>query len=136
MKTLFTTIIVLLFSLALSAQETFTLKVTVDNAKNDQGTMVYSLSTENQFMKAAPLQSATVEIKDGVAVAIFENIPAGEYAVMVLHDKNGNNQMDFTDQGMPKEAYGMSNNPMSYGPPSWDDAKITIESDKEIAVRL
>ncbi|WP_405371198.1 MULTISPECIES: DUF2141 domain-containing protein [unclassified Nonlabens] len=136
MKTLFTTIIVLLFSMALSAQETFTLKVTVDNAKNDQGTMVYSLSTENQFMKAAPLQSATVEIKDGVAVAIFENIPAGEYAVMVLHDKNGNNQMDFTDQGMPKEAYGMSNNPMSYGPPSWDDAKITIESDKEIAVRL
>lgn len=136
MKTLFTTIIILLFSLALSAQETFTLKVTVDNAKNDQGTMVYSLSTENQFMKAAPLQSATVEIKDGVAVAIFENIPAGEYAVMVLHDKNGNNQMDFTDQGMPKEAYGMSNNPMSYGPPSWDDAKITIESDKEIAVRL
>jgi len=122
--------------MALSAQETFTLKVTVDNAKSDIGTMVYSLSTENQFMKAAPLQSATIKIKDGVAVAIFENIPAGEYAVMVLHDKNGNNQMDFTDQGMPKEAYGMSNNPMSYGPPSWDDAKITIESDKEIAVRL
>ncbi|MEO9954971.1 DUF2141 domain-containing protein [Nonlabens sp.] len=136
MKTLFTSILVLLFSMALSAQETFTLKVTVDNAKSDNGTMVYSLSTENQFMKAAPLQSATIEIKDGVAVAIFENIPAGEYAIMVLHDKNGNNQMDFTDQGMPKEAYGMSNNPMSYGPPSWDDAKITIESDKEIAVRL
>ncbi|WP_298953906.1 DUF2141 domain-containing protein [uncultured Nonlabens sp.] len=136
MKTLFTTIIVLLFSMALSAQKTFTLKVTVDNAKNDRGTIIYSLSTENQFMKAAPLQSATAEIKGGVAVAIFENIPAGEYAIMVLHDKNGNNQMDFTDQGMPHEAYGMSNNPMSYGPPSWNDAKITIENDKEIAIRL
>lgn len=136
MKTLLTSFIVLLFSIALSAQETFTLKVTVNNAKSDAGTMVYSLSTENQFMKAAPLQTATIEIKDGVAVAVFENIPAGEYAVVVLHDKNGNNQMDFTDQGMPEEAYGMSNNPMNYGPPSWDDAKITIESDKEIAVRL
>ena len=136
MKTLFTSIIVLFLSIAMNAQETFTLKVTVNNAKDDQGKMVYSLSTQNQFMKAAPLKSASIEIKDGVAVATFENVPGGDYAVMVLHDKNGNNQMDFSEQGMPTEAYGMSNNPMSYGPPTWDDAKITVDSDKEIIVRL
>lgn len=136
MKTLFTSIIVLLISLTLSAQETFTLKVTVNNAKDDQGKMVYTLSTENQFMKAAPLQSASVEIKDGIAVAIFENVPVGEYAVMVLHDKNGNQSMDFSEQGMPTESYGMSNNPMNYGPPTWMDAKFTVNSDKEIIIRL
>lgn len=136
MKTLFTSIIVLLFSMVLNAQETYTLKVTVNNAKDDLGKMVYTLSTENQFMKAPPLQSASVEIKGGIAIATFENVPAGEYAVMVLHDKNGNQSMDFSDQGMPKEAYGMSNNPMSYGPPTWDDLKFTIESDKEIIIRL
>ncbi len=136
MKTLFTSIIVLFLSIAINAQETFTLKVTVNNATDDQGKMVYSLSTQNQFMKSAPLQSASIEIKDGIAVAIFKNVPVGEYAVMVLHDKNGNNKMDFSEQGMPTEAYGMSNNPMSYGPPTWEDAKITIDSDKEITVRL
>jgi uncharacterized protein (DUF2141 family) len=136
MKTLFTSLIVLLFSFILSAQETFTLKVTVNNASVDEGKMVYSLNTENQFMKAAPLQTASIEIKDGVATAIFENVPAGAYAVIVLHDKNANEKMDFSANGMPQEAYGTSNNPMSYGPPTWADAKFTVVSDKEIIVRL
>ncbi|MEN8817137.1 MAG: DUF2141 domain-containing protein [Nonlabens sp.] len=136
MKTLFTSIIVLLISLTFSAQETFTLKVVVNNAKDDQGKMVYSLNTESQFMKAAPLQSASVEIKNRIAIATFENVPAGEYAVMVLHDQNGNQSMDFSEQGMPIESYGMSNNPMNYGPPTWMDAKFTIDSDKEIIIRL
>ncbi|QJP34855.1 DUF2141 domain-containing protein [Nonlabens sp. Ci31] len=136
MKTLFTTLTVLLFSFVLSAQETFTLKVTVNNASGDEGKMVYSLSTENQFMKAAPLQTASIEIKDGVATATFENVPPGDYAVIVLHDKNGNEKMDFSSNGMPQEAYGTSNNPMSYGPPAWADAKFTVAGDKEIIVRL
>lgn len=136
MKTLFTSIIVLLISITLSAQETFTLKVVVNNSKDDLGKMVYSLNTESQFMKAAPLQSASVDIKDGMAIAIFENVPAGEYALMVLHDKNGNQSMDFSEQGMPIESYGMSNNPMNYGPPTWTDAKFTVDSDKEIIIRL
>jgi uncharacterized protein (DUF2141 family) len=136
MKALFTSLIVLLFSFILSAQETFTLKVTVNNASVDEGKMVYSLNTENQFMKAAPLQTASIEIKDGVATAIFENVPAGAYAVIVLHDKNANEKMDFSANGMPQEAYGTSNNPMSYGPPTWADAKFTVVSDKEIIVRL
>jgi uncharacterized protein (DUF2141 family) len=136
MKALFTSLIVLLFSFILSAQETFTLKVTVNNASVDEGKMVYSLNTENQFMKGAPLQTASIEIKDGVATAIFENVPAGEYAVIVLHDKNANEKMDFSANGMPQEAYGTSNNPMSYGPPTWTDAKFALDSDKEITVRL
>ncbi|MFT7428384.1 MAG: hypothetical protein ACI9IZ_000868 [Nonlabens sp.] len=136
MKALFTSLIVLLFSFILSAQETFTLKVTVNNASVDDGKMVYSLNTESQFMKSAPLQTASIEIKDGVATAVFENVPAGDYAVIVLHDKNANGKMDFSANGMPQEAYGTSNNPMSYGPPTWVDAKFTIASDKEIIVRL
>jgi uncharacterized protein (DUF2141 family) len=136
MKALFTSLIVLLFSFILSAQETFTLKVTVNNASVDDGKMVYSLNTESQFMKSAPLQTASIEIKDGVATAVFENVPAGDYAVIVLHDKNANGKMDFSAKGMPQEAYGTSNNPMSYGPPTWVDAKFTIASDKEIIVRL
>jgi uncharacterized protein (DUF2141 family) len=136
MKALFTSLIVLLFSFILSAQETFTLKVTVNNASVDDGKMVYSLNTESQFMKSAPLQTASIEIKDGVATAVFENVPAGDYAVIVLHDKNANGKMDFSANGMPQEAYGTSNNPMSYGQPTWTDAKFTIASDKEIIVRL
>lgn len=136
MKTLFSTLIALIITSFALAQDTYTLTVTVNNAKDDTGKMVYSLSTEDQFMKAPPLMATAVEIKDGIATAIFENVPAGDYAVMVLHDKNGNQRMDFDTNGMPKEAYGMSNNPMSYGPPTWADAKFELKENQELTIRL
>ncbi|MGB5983144.1 MAG: DUF2141 domain-containing protein [Nonlabens sp.] len=136
MKTLFTTIIALIITSIAFAQDGNKLTVKVDNVKNDEGKMVYGIYTQDQFMKAAPSFAATVEIKDGLAVATFDEVPNGEYAIMILHDLNGNERMDFEASGMPKEDYGMSNNPMSYGPPTWADAKISVTEDQEIVIRL
>jgi uncharacterized protein (DUF2141 family) len=119
-----------------NAQDTYTLTVEVPNAASDEGMMVIGLYTEAQFMRAAPETDANVKIKDGKAVAELKNVKPGTYAVMVLHDKNGNNQMDFESNGMPKEAYGMSNNPMSYGPPQFSDAAIEVKEDQKIVIRL
>ncbi|GAK97451.1 hypothetical protein JCM19294_1497 [Nonlabens tegetincola] len=137
MKTIITSILLALVSLTINAQEekTFTLTVTVNNASTDDGKMVYALNTAETWNKK-PYQSTSIEIKDGKAIATFENIPQGEYAVTVLHDKNNNQRMDFADNGMPTEAYGLSNNPMSYGPPQWSEAKFEISENKEIIVRL
>ena len=56
---------------------------------------------------------------------------------MALHDENDNNAMDFEDNGMPKESYGMSNNPMSYGPPQFATAKFEVASeDLEMNIRF
>ncbi len=136
MKTLFTTIIALRIATLTFAQDGNTITIEVLNATNDEGSIEYGIYDQNTFMKAAPLFSASVEIKDGKAVAVFENVPTGDYAIMALHDMNGNGKMDFQSNGMPKEAYGMSNNPMSYGPPTWADAKITLNEDQEITIRL
>ncbi|ARN79137.1 hypothetical protein BST97_14725 [Nonlabens spongiae] len=136
MKTLFTTIIALIIATLTFAQDGNTITVQVLNATSDEGTIEYGIYDQDTFMKAAPVFSASVEIKDGKAVAVFENVPEGDYAIMALHDLNGNGRIDFETNGMPKEAYGMSNNPMSYGPPTWADAKITIDKDQEISIRL
>jgi uncharacterized protein (DUF2141 family) len=136
MRTSFTTIIALIITSFALAQETHTLTVKVENAKSDTGKMVFSLSTEDQFMKAEPLMTASVIIEGGFATATFENVPVGNYAVMVLHDLNGNNKMDFEASGRPTESYGVSNNSMSYGPPTWGDAKFEFTETAEITVRL
>lgn len=34
--------------------------------------------------------------------------------------------MDFEPSGMPMENYGMSNNVVSYGPPTFEDGKFTV----------
>ena len=137
MKTLMTTFVLLILSAFAKAQTpapTYTLTVTIENARNDEGKMMFSLNEKENFMRGAPFKSESVSIKDGVATVTFTDVPAGEYAVLVLHDKNGNGIMDFEPNGMPKESYGISNNPMSYGQPTWQEAKFKLAEDTTLKI--
>jgi len=59
--------------------------------------------------------------------AVFEKVPAGEYAVKFFHDTNDNRKIDMGWRG-PTEAYGFSNNVMGlFGPPDYDKAKFTFD---------
>ena len=45
--------------------------------------------------------------------------------------------MDFDASGMPTESYGMSNNPMSYGPPQFHEAKFELlDKDLNLTIRF
>lgn len=130
MKTL-TLIIALVLSVNLSnSQDNKTLRnitVTIENIVNNNGKVVLGLHTEDTFMKGQGIANAESEIVDGEITFTFKNIEAGTYAIMALHDEN--KRMDFQDNGMPKESYGMSNNPMSYGPPQYATAKFELKEE-------
>lgn len=58
-----------------------------------------------------------------------DDLPYGNYAIAVYHDKNTNGELDTNLLGIPKEAYGFSNNARGrFGPASWSDAHFTINS--------
>lgn len=90
------------------------------------GSLIAGLYNETTFMKAAPIQGQESDVNEGYASVTFTNVMPGTYAITLFHDKNGNKTMDFEPNGMPKEMYGVSNNPMSYGPPQWKDAKFEV----------
>lgn len=48
-------------------------------------------------------------ISDGKAVIVFTDIPYGEYAAIVCHDKNSNGKVDHNFLGIPAEPLGFSN---------------------------
>jgi uncharacterized protein (DUF2141 family) len=129
------TFIIALMSLGVYAQNTADLTITVPNVKHDKGTIMIGLYDEETFL-ARPLQSAEVKIKDGVASYTFKDVPTGEYAVSFYHDENGNKQMDFEDNGMPKEDYGMSGEQGQYGPPSYQASKFNLTEDTEMSLRM
>ena len=140
MKTL-SLIFSLLFAVTLTqAQENSegkTITVTIENIKNDKGNILLSLNTENTFMKGPGVKNAQSKIVDGKITVTFKNVEPGTYAIMALHDENENNRMDFEDNGMPKESYGMSNNPMSFGPPQFSEAKFEFkEENLEMNIRF
>jgi len=142
MKTILLTLTLVVTSFILNAQSAAEVKtdgtsltVTV-TLRGSGGHILVSLHNEASFMKK-PLEAASLEIKDGKAIATFNNLAPGEYGVVVLHDKNDNKQMDFEPTGMPKEAFGISNNVMLMGPPQWSDAKFEVSNTPtEIEVRL
>lgn len=135
MTSIMTTIVILLNMLIHSiAPPTHHLTITVSNAKKDEGKMLVSLHNESSFMKSKPVKWASLDIENGIATVTFEHIHPGEYAVVVLHDLNQNNQMDF-ENSMPLEDYATSGT-MSYGPPVWNDAKFILDKDTQLTLRL
>jgi len=78
--------------------------------------------------------NSTQAIRGETAVTI-NNIPNGEYALAVFHDKNGNKELDTNWLGIPKEDVGFSNAKMkTFGPPSFKECAIRLDSDAEIKV--
>lgn len=131
MKTLALTITFIIVSFLGYAQnnEGKTITITIDNVMNDNGVVLIGLHSEDTFMKAKGLINENAIIENGKISVVFKNVQPGDYAIMALHDENENGRMDYETTGMPKEAYGMSNNPMSYGPPQYNDAKFTLSNE-------
>ncbi|SDR89252.1 DUF2141 domain-containing protein [Gramella sp. MAR_2010_147] len=116
-------------------EKTGNISASVINVSGTEGNVKFGLYSVETFMKAEPNFSAIGKIIEGKANVTFKNVPEGTYAVLVMHDKNDNNQMDFDSNGMPLESYGSSGNSISYGPPVWDESKFNFDGD-ELAIEI
>ncbi|MET0179808.1 MAG: DUF2141 domain-containing protein [Novosphingobium sp.] len=65
----------------------------------------------------------------------FSALPAGRYAVALLHDENGNGRSDMALM-MPREGFGFSRNPAArFGPPKFAKAAFEV-GDNEVIVSI
>ena len=85
----------------------------------------------------AAFKDVVVPAHGGVVTVRIEKIPTGIYAVAVGHDVNMNHKVDKNFLGIPKEQWGMSNNPRALvKPPSFTTAQFDLKGDAEIRIRL
>jgi len=141
MKTLVLGILLAICNYITHAQEPkgVDVTITINNIKNDNGFILLGLHNQETFMvrEKPALKKIKEEINNGEIKVVFKNIPEGQYAIMVVHDENANNRMDFELNGMPKEDYGTSNNEMSFGPPRFEDAKFKVTDENlDLEIRL
>jgi len=131
------TLIIGTVSLTLEAQDTFQIKVKVNNAENNNGKIFLGLyNSEDNFLNKQ-FKSSKSELNNNGCEIIFKNIPAGTYAVSVFHDENDNGKMDANFIGIPKEDYGCSNDAKGFmGPPKWEDAKFSLNEDTTVTIKL
>lgn len=102
--------------------------ITIDNIKSQKGVLIVALfDTEDDFMKKTYRQKI-ITLEDAKSPVHFENIPAGIYAVSIIHDENENGELDTNWAGIPKEPFGFSRKSMgNFGPPSFKDTCMEVK---------
>ena len=128
----------LLFASSVSAQEISypekeseisNFELVIHGLKDVKGEVRIALfnSEEKYGDKEDPLHAVVLEVKSDTVVWDEAELPFGEYAIAVYHDKNVNGKLDSNFLGIPKEAYGFSNNARGrFGPASWKDAHFIV----------
>ena len=118
-----------------------TLTVEVHGFHNNNGNAIVELFNREDAFPKLPEKAVRIiysKIENKKAIATFENIPKGEYAVSVYHDENNNKKMDTNILGIPKEGVGASNDARGhFGPPKYNDAKFIFSGgQKTILINL
>lgn len=119
-------------SLALGASAEGTMTFEIDRLRSDRGQVGCALFKGSEGFpmesdKAFRRQYAP--ISDGRARCVFERLPPGDYALSVMHDEDGDGEIDRGLFGPPTEGWATSNNaaPRAFGPPSWDRARFRFD---------
>jgi uncharacterized protein (DUF2141 family) len=78
-----------------------------------------------------------IPAKPGTVECRFENVSAGEYALAVSHDLNGNRKTDTNFVGMPKEDWGVSNNVRPrMRAPRFEEARFAVKEGEVVRLEV
>jgi len=123
------------------SESTGKLVVDVSGFPSSDGFAMVALNNSEASYKggedAAIAKTKTMVVDQKVQV-IFTNLPYGWYGISLYHDENNNGEMDKNAMGIPKEAYGFSNNAKGFfGKPSYKNVKFQLNSaEKQIVINL
>ncbi len=116
--------------------------VTILNIRNAVGTVDCALFASPNGFPADVLRSAmrltAMKVPNRTARCDFDDVPAGTYALVALHDENMNARVDYSWIGVPKEGYGFSNDAKgNFGAPSFSQAEFVYDGKSlELTVTL
>lgn len=122
-----------------AAQAAAPLFVTVQVADvlREPGEIIVTLCSARSYRRGAACEVAvSVDPLDPRPVTLPVPAP-GDYAVKVLHDRNGDRRMNKNFLGWPKEGFGYSRNPMTLtGPATFDAVAVRVERPRDLTVNL
>lgn len=91
------------------------LVVDVEGLKDQKGALCIKVFNGSQGFPNSnekAVKRECIKITQQPMRVVYKGLAAGNYAVAVFHDSNGNGVLDRNSAGMPTEGYGFSNNPV------------------------
>jgi uncharacterized protein (DUF2141 family) len=129
MKLFFLLTSLLFLSFFGSYSQTFSIKIS--GVKSNALLRIAFYKKENRFPDEGKFAFAK-EVKPpntGEATLTFTDIPAGEYALALYQDSNGNKKLDTNLVGYPKEPFAFSQNiKPKFSAPNYEECKIIFNT--------
>jgi uncharacterized protein (DUF2141 family) len=132
-------IIFCLASLHLSFAQTGSIKLQVEGIDVKRGgELSAGIFKDGNFPKVGKqMKGMEVLVTASRMQLTFTNITVGEYAVVVFQDVDKNKDLKTNFIGFPQEPIGFSNDArIKMGPPDFNDAKVRVEKDKELILKI
>lgn len=144
LKKLLATLLVFCFFPIVGQAELLKLTVNITGIDPAEGNLEVSLfDSEEDFLKKPWSQKVGKIAEDGTSTVSFSALPAGEIAVVVVHDANGNNKLDNGFLGFGAESFAYTENPENarwyrflFGRPAFEEAVFEISESMEITISL
>jgi len=109
-----------------------TLRIEVTDLHNRKGQLIFGVFKSADGFPTKSEKSVNWQVKkiDGPRVEFTAQLPPGRYGASVLHDENNSGDMDRNLAGIPKEGYGVTNNPKPrFRAARFDEALFTLPQD-------
>jgi uncharacterized protein (DUF2141 family) len=92
------------------------------------GVLLVALFADEAAWLKEPLVRQSVPADLDTVRVVFDRVPAGRYAIAVIHDENGNGELDTRILPFPKPTEGLavSNNTWGFGRPAWTPATFEL----------
>lgn len=134
-------ILLLYFSLITSflSNQNPQLTIQIENIEVVKGDIRIGVFNANEkFLKQGyTFKNYKVAVTDTIETIIIDDLPKGEYAFIMYHDKDGDGKMNRNLIGMPKEPFGFSNNVRpKLSKPTFEACKFVLEDNIELHIRL
>jgi uncharacterized protein (DUF2141 family) len=111
-----------------------TLDLTLNGVQPRGGKILVTVQSREQYMQRAQVSGAVVDGSTGGQVKVqLPNVPAGEYAVSVLHDADGDFAMGLDAKGRPTEGWTTLNAASLRAKPTFDQVKLVVNGDAVLA---
>ena len=115
------------------------LTITIANIEVVEGNIrIGVFNTNDTFLeKGYSFKEYKTAVKDTTETIVINDLPKGEYAFILYHDKNSDGKMNRKLIGIPKEPYGFSNNVRpKLSKPTFEECKFFLGDKLELEIKL
>ncbi len=117
--------------------EQVSLQVAVSGIERAEGVILVAACGRAEFLSNDCKYGGQARAQLGQVLITIGGVPEGTYAILVLHDLDGNGVLKRTAFGLPAEPIGFGNNAqIKWGPPSFDQSAIVVSGHTVAAVTL